>query len=174
MQCRDTRAWKRETRSTSRKTLRIAHNMTTWLGVIYTVCINVGLPHETDHCMPTLLVSCVHESHKTSNLSVYAIPSTAYFLCDVYSNDFSQPSCNRQDRRGEERTGQDRTGGTGHFNLTFQIACNWQPSQFLRCFVSSPWISPGASWAVLSQLEYGAYMHSHFTLRHFVCRSPLG
>ena len=32
-----------------------------------------------------------------------------------------------------DRTGQDRTGQNRHVNLTFQVTCDWQLSQFLRC-----------------------------------------
>ena len=31
-------------------------------------------------------------------------------------------------------TGQDRAGQICHLNLTFQVTCDWQLSQFLRCF----------------------------------------
>ena len=34
-----------------------------------------------------------------------------------------------------DRTGQDRTGQNRHVNLTFQVTCDWQLSQFLRCFL---------------------------------------
>ena len=30
--------------------------------------------------------------------------------------------------------GQDRTGQNCHLNLTFQVTCDWQLLQFLRCF----------------------------------------
>ena len=39
------------------------------------------------------------------------------------------------DRTGQDRTGQDRTGRNWHLNLTFQVTCDWQFSQFLRCFI---------------------------------------
>ena len=33
----------------------------------------------------------------------------------------------------QDRTGRDRTGRDGHLNLTIQVTCVWQLSQFLRC-----------------------------------------
>ena len=33
--------------------------------------------------------------------------------------------------------GQDRTGQNWHLNLIFQVTCDWQLSQFLRCFIMS-------------------------------------
>ena len=37
---------------------------------------------------------------------------------------------------GRDGTGQSGAGqdGTGHLNLTFKVTCDWQLSQFLRCF----------------------------------------
>ena len=32
------------------------------------------------------------------------------------------------------RTGQDRTEQNRHLNLSFQVTCDWQLLQFLRCF----------------------------------------
>ena len=34
----------------------------------------------------------------------------------------------------------DRTGQNCHLNLTFLVTCDWQLSQFLRCFLECPTI----------------------------------
>ena len=38
-----------------------------------------------------------------------------------------------RDQTGQDQTGRDRTGRDGHLNLTFQVSCDLQLSQLLRC-----------------------------------------
>ena len=73
-------------------------------------------------------------------------------------------------RTGPDGTGRDGTGRDGHLNLNFQVTCDWQLSQFLRCFqLGTPkrakkfilmnlYVHPDHTIDILPGLEY----HSNF------------
>ena len=65
---------------------------------------------------------------------------------------------------GQDGTGRDKTGKNCHLNLTFQVICDWQLSQFL-CFLVG---------RVLAQQGHVSPQCSHVNSPQFLCTLNCG